>query len=774
MAEQLLERNASSPDLAETGSHNQQFRQPEKTENYDSGTHKQAYHPTQQSFNEQRDEYTEQAYNTYESGNGSSNADSTDHSPAKTPIQPQPLSPSGPKPPSPPALPAGEGGQAAYDSALDRMKQKREKTIAREEKLYHSIDYKKRIRLTTAKRYQKKHPMTEKEAAHRLVSGRKRSVSYATFTLGDRPLLQEAEQEKRLEPKKQNIKSQKDHQKTTTKSNPNPTDNRLLMRETEKRLVTKEPNKQTVKERKQEERLKKGKDSGKQTGQSGRFLLLQTTEKRLTQKQYDRRSKKNYRKKYARDAAIGEAVRKGRLLFDDGSLPDDDDAAAIKNALRKGARTGQLTIRRSTRNIGKQTNKYARLKFASDQEKLLDKKIEQRISQNAYRQEKEAAKALKTKAEQKKKMQQAMQFRRAREGSFIRRTKNHIMLKKKSVEQKAKKTKSIISVAVSVTMILAVVLFSNLFLVAFGMIAFSTASWTYAQTIVPVDYNVMSECTAYYRSLETDLTERLTDTESLENLEEELREEYGDDIHAFVYELADISFDSPVLVAYLGAKYAEFSLADVQEELEELFALNYVLHTETRMEYREDAEEEVKVCYITLEKTPLEEIVAERLSEEQLAQYEIYRLSTGGQQVYGPVMREDWTNLISSNYGERIHPITEERTFHKGIDIAIPLGTPLYSAVDGTVTEAGNSSTAGNYVRIQNSSGWTVTFMHMDSFTVAAGDVVRQGDFVGYSGNTGRSTGPHLHLEVWDQDRNPVNPIFIVPQNCAYIETEED
>jgi len=56
--------------------------------------------------------------------------------------------------------------------------------------------------------------------------------------------------------------------------------------------------------------------------------------------------------------------------------------------------------------------------------------------------------------------------------------------------------------------------------------------------------------------------------------------------------------------------------------------------------------------------------------------------------------------------------------------------------------------------------------MHMDTLAVRPGDKVMQGDFLGHSGNTGRSTGPHLHLEVRDANDNPINPIFIVPQNC--------
>ena len=110
---------------------------------------------------------------------------------------------------------------------------------------------------------------------------------------------------------------------------------------------------------------------------------------------------------------------------------------------------------------------------------------------------------------------------------------------------------------------------------------------------------------------------------------------------------------------------------------------------------------------------------------------------------------------------------------HNGVDIAVPIGTRLYSAVDGTVTLAEYSESAGNWVKVRTETGWTVIFMHMDSLTVSAGQQVKQGDHLGYSGNTGRSTGPHLHLEVRNTEDKTLNPVFIIPQTCAQRGSEE-
>lgn len=119
---------------------------------------------------------------------------------------------------------------------------------------------------------------------------------------------------------------------------------------------------------------------------------------------------------------------------------------------------------------------------------------------------------------------------------------------------------------------------------------------------------------------------------------------------------------------------------------------------------------------------------------------QIYYLSGNGQQVYYPVMEEDWRHKISSNYGWRVHPISKEKKFHDGVDIAVPTGTGIYSPVSGTVTRSYYSDSGGNMITIQTETGWNITFMHMDSRSVSAGQHIEQGQYMGASGNTGNST----------------------------------
>ena len=85
---------------------------------------------------------------------------------------------------------------------------------------------------------------------------------------------------------------------------------------------------------------------------------------------------------------------------------------------------------------------------------------------------------------------------------------------------------------------------------------------------------------------------------------------------------------------------------------------------------------------------------------------------------------------------------------HKGIDIGVPIDTPVYAAYDGTIIcDCYQAGLAGNYLKIQHSSGYETLYMHLDSFVRRSG-TVKKGELIGRSGNTGRSTGPHLHFEV--------------------------
>ncbi|MCV9880310.1 murein DD-endopeptidase MepM [Brenneria izbisi] len=114
---------------------------------------------------------------------------------------------------------------------------------------------------------------------------------------------------------------------------------------------------------------------------------------------------------------------------------------------------------------------------------------------------------------------------------------------------------------------------------------------------------------------------------------------------------------------------------------------------------------------------------------------------------------------ISSNFSpRRINPVTGRVAPHKGVDFAMPIGTPVLAVGDGEVLIAKRSGAAGNYVVIRHGRQYTTRFMHLNRILVKPGQKVKRGDRIGLSGNTGRSTGPHLHYEFWI-NQQAVNPL---------------
>ena len=105
---------------------------------------------------------------------------------------------------------------------------------------------------------------------------------------------------------------------------------------------------------------------------------------------------------------------------------------------------------------------------------------------------------------------------------------------------------------------------------------------------------------------------------------------------------------------------------------------------------------------------------------------------------------------LTSNFGYRIHPVRGERKFHAGADLRAKTGTPVYATADGVVEWAAyhKSSGLGNLVILHHNFGFDTIYGHLDRFAVKPGTFVRKGDLIAYSGNTGLSSGPHLHYEI--------------------------
>jgi murein DD-endopeptidase MepM/ murein hydrolase activator NlpD len=127
-----------------------------------------------------------------------------------------------------------------------------------------------------------------------------------------------------------------------------------------------------------------------------------------------------------------------------------------------------------------------------------------------------------------------------------------------------------------------------------------------------------------------------------------------------------------------------------------------------------------------------------------------------------PVLNKDLKRM-ASGFGWRVDPVYRTRRFHEGMDFAAPTGTDIYATGNGTVQLAGWKQGYGNTVEINHGFGYRTVYGHMHKINVRAGQKVKRGEVIGLVGNTGKSTGPHLHYEVHFKGKvmNPNNYYFL-------------
>ena len=267
----------------------------------------------------------------------------------------------------------------------------------------------------------------------------------------------------------------------------------------------------------------------------------------------------------------------------------------------------------------------------------------------------------------------------------------------------------------------------------------------------------------------------------------------------YSYNLGAIGHNPFTLISYLSAVHTEFTASEVESEIQALFDEMYTLtltpdtetrtrtvtktgtrtvtdpvtgeETEEEYEYEEEEEYEVSILRVTLTAIPLENLVSGKMDTEQAEIFAMYRETNGLLQEFASPLNLYWYYYVSSYYGYRKNPVTGNEEFHRGVDIAVPTGTTVYAAHDGTVTAAAYDSHYGNYVVIEV-DGYTTKYAHMDSISVGAGQTVEKGTVIGTTGNTGSSTGSHLHIECLC-DGEYYNPLFYfdVGEGTLYGET---
>ncbi len=160
---------------------------------------------------------------------------------------------------------------------------------------------------------------------------------------------------------------------------------------------------------------------------------------------------------------------------------------------------------------------------------------------------------------------------------------------------------------------------------------------------------------------------------------------------------------------------------------------------------------------------PLEKVEKEEetiVKEEDFTEEESAQLTGSSETV--EALAPLASGVLTSGYGKRIHPLDGTEEFHTGVDIAAPLGAALLAVCDGTVTEVGEDSRLGKYVRLSHGGGIEILYGHCQEVVAVSGTSVRAGERVALVGSTGVSTGSHVHIRV-DLDGVHCDPAALLP-----------
>jgi len=218
----------------------------------------------------------------------------------------------------------------------------------------------------------------------------------------------------------------------------------------------------------------------------------------------------------------------------------------------------------------------------------------------------------------------------------------------------------------------------------------------------------------------------------LENVLTEMQDR-DDNIYRTIFEAEPLNY---------SVREAGFGGSNLYRELESMENSDIVIETAKRLDILE------RKAYV--QSDSYDDLVTMAISKEKMI---------AAIPAIQPISNKDLTRT-ASGWGYRIHPIYKIRKFHYGIDFTAPTGTEIYSTGDGVIEslEANSRDGYGNYIVINHGYGFETLYGHMDSFNVKKGQKVKRGDVIGFVGNTGLSTAPHLHYEVI-RNNDKVNPI---------------
>jgi murein DD-endopeptidase MepM/ murein hydrolase activator NlpD len=508
---------------------------------------------------------------------------------------------------------------------------------------------------------------------------------------------------------------------------------------------------------------------------------VESTEKKLNAV----RKKQPHKKRLVSDLAVDEKTQKltRRLHFEDAVVPQKP------NLLKKGARAaGNIAALKIHSKLYQVEGENIGIKAAHRSEMGAEGALRvaahsrrarhQRLAKKAVRLEKTVTKAkINLNFEQAVKKNPVIAKQNALRKFMQKRAlrKKYIKQAQKTAKQAAKKARQtektsekVISFAVRHPILTLLMCFLLFFVMLFQsctnscMTFVSGGGGVLLGGFYPAEDVDINQAELYYTEKETDLYFSAYDQKNQHPGYDEYR-----------YNIGDISHNPYELMAYLSAVYQEFSFDSIKGNIDSIFNEQYSLTTQEIIEKRTDGgvvgetdvEQQVeydwRILVITVTAKPLSSVILPKMDDEQKQMYTLYMESRGGHFYFSPPFDFSWTDYMSSGYGWRVHPISNDKKLHDGVDIAVAAGTPVSAVQNGVVTFAGVNGGYGNCVIIEDGEGLKSLYGHLSVISVANGQKITHGDKIGEVGSTGNSTGPHLHLSVYKDGVN-LNPLFFV------------
>jgi murein DD-endopeptidase MepM/ murein hydrolase activator NlpD len=247
----------------------------------------------------------------------------------------------------------------------------------------------------------------------------------------------------------------------------------------------------------------------------------------------------------------------------------------------------------------------------------------------------------------------------------------------------------------------------------------------------------------------------------------------------YKYNIGDVSHSPYNLMAYLTVKYNDFAFAEISNDLREIFYDQYTLLYTEKIETRYRTEQrinaagetvavsvpyEYKILHTTLSAKSFSDIILPLMDRSELERYALIVQSKGNRQIAGSPLDSNWLPYVTSDYGYRIHPVTGEKSYHRGVDIGIGVGTKVRAAHDGIISTGNDAGGYGKYITLTGKDGLITKYAHLSEFIKGNGRTVSKGDVIAETGNTGNSTGPHLHFEII-KDGRYLNPLYFAITN---------